>query len=168
MADRAHPGRAGRPAAGTVSASGLPAGGAGAGGLAKCVAGTPQWRWRPPAASRRPVLPAAATTRGNRPMASCCGPGPETTPVLAAGDSLVSCCRDGMGARSPGGAHFFRMVTLNRWVAWLPAPSVTFMVKTNLPAAVGVPASWLLLSLGAAVDTRRSPGGSCPAATDQV
>jgi hypothetical protein len=43
---------------------------------------------------------------------------------------------------------------------------VTFIVK--VPAAVGVPGSWLLLSAGAFVVVSARPGGSCPAATDQV
>ena len=60
------------------------------------------------------------------------------------------------------------MVSVNCWVAWLPVLSVTFIVNVNVPAVVGVPASSLLLSVGASVDTSASPGGSCPEATDHV
>ena len=60
------------------------------------------------------------------------------------------------------------MVRVNCWVAWLPVLSVTFMVNVKVPAVVGVPASSLLLSVGASVDTSASPGGSCPEATDHV
>jgi hypothetical protein len=60
------------------------------------------------------------------------------------------------------------MVRLNCLLAWLPWPSVTFIVKVNVPAVVGVPDSWLLLSAGASVDISARPGGSCPEATDQV
>ena len=41
----------------------------------------------------------------------------------------------------------------------MPSPSVTFMVKLKVPAVVGVPASWLLLS-GALVDTSASPAAA--------
>ena len=78
--------------------------------------------------------------------------------------------------RQPGGPYCWPpppppwslMVRLNGWDADWPLLSVTFMVKSNLPAWVGVPASWLLLSFGAAVDTSARPGGSCPEATDLV
>jgi len=42
------------------------------------------------------------------------------------------------------------------------------MVKVKVPAVAGVPASSLLLSAGASVDTSASPGGSGPEATDHV
>jgi hypothetical protein len=60
------------------------------------------------------------------------------------------------------------MVRLNCWVACCPLPSVSFMVKVKVPAVVGVPASWLLLSEGPAVVFSARPGGSSPEATDQV
>src|SRR5260370_39177696 len=60
------------------------------------------------------------------------------------------------------------MVRLNRCDANWPLLSVTCMVKVNVPAAMGVPASWLLLSLGASVDFSASPGGSFREATDRV
>src|SRR5258708_22916779 len=52
------------------------------------------------------------------------------------------------GTRSCGGGHGW-MARLNAWVACLPIPSVTFMVKLKAPAAVGAPASSVLLSLWA-------------------
>jgi len=60
------------------------------------------------------------------------------------------------------------MVRLNCWVACCPLLSVSFMVKVKVPAVVGVPASWLLVSEGPAVVVSASPGGSWPDATDQV
>jgi hypothetical protein len=36
----------------------------------------------------------------------------------------------------PARAHGW-MVRLNRWVAWFPSVSVTFIVKVNVPAVVG-------------------------------
>ena len=54
------------------------------------------------------------------------------------------------------------MVSSNCWDADWPLRSVTFMVKVNLPAWVGVPASWLLLSSGALVDRSASPGRELP------
>jgi len=60
------------------------------------------------------------------------------------------------------------MVRVNCWVGWLTVLSVTFMGNVAVPAVVGVPASSLLLSVGASVDTSASPGGSCPEATDHV
>jgi len=40
--------------------------------------------------------------------------------------------------------------------------------EVNVPAVVGVPLSSLLIWVGAPVVTSLSPGGSCPAITDQV
>ena len=60
------------------------------------------------------------------------------------------------------------MVRLKCCVADWPLLSVTFMVNLNVPTWVGVPASWLLLSVGAAVDTSAKPGGNCPEAKDQL
>jgi len=45
-------------------------------------------------------------------------------------------------------------------VAWFPALSVTLMVNVNVPATVGVPPTWPLVST--------TPGGSWPTATVQV
>ena len=45
-------------------------------------------------------------------------------------------------------------------VVWSPALSVTLTVKVNVPAAVGVPPSWL--------PVRTTPGGRLPAAIVQV
>jgi hypothetical protein len=54
------------------------------------------------------------------------------------------------------------MVSLNCCDADWPVLSVTFMVNLKVPAAVGVPASWLLLSAGAPVDVSARPGGVAP------
>src|SRR5260370_16804166 len=60
------------------------------------------------------------------------------------------------------GAHGW-MVRLNCWVAWRPSASVTFIVKTNVPAVAGVPDSWLPMMAGAFGDLTPRPGGTCPA-----
>ena len=43
-----------------------------------------------------------------------------------------------------------------------------FHRDVNVPALVGVPANWLSLSVGAAVDFSARPGGRLPETTDQV
>jgi hypothetical protein len=60
------------------------------------------------------------------------------------------------------------MVWLNRRLACLPWPSVTCMVKVNVPAVVGVPdrSSPVWLSVMSELSAR--PGGSWPDRTDQV
>src|SRR5260370_20449585 len=60
------------------------------------------------------------------------------------------------------------MVRLNCGVAWRRSLSVTFIVKTNVPAVVGVPDSWLPMMAGAFGELSARPGGSWPEATDQV
>src|SRR5260370_29254824 len=54
------------------------------------------------------------------------------------------------------------MVRLNCRVAWRPSPSVTFIVKTNVPAVVGVPDSWLPMMAGAFGELSARPGGGWP------
>src|SRR5713226_491411 len=65
------------------------------------------------------------------------------------------------------GAHGWT-VRLNCPVAWRPSASVTFIVKTNVPAVVGVPDSWLPMMAGAFGELSARPRGSWPEATDQV
>src|SRR5260370_6850516 len=65
------------------------------------------------------------------------------------------------------GAHGW-MVRLNCWVACRPSASVTFIVKTNVPAVAGVPDSWLPMMAGAFGELSARPGGSWPEATDPV
>jgi hypothetical protein len=60
------------------------------------------------------------------------------------------------------------IVMLTGPVAVAPRLSVTFILNTNVPAFVGVPAIWLLLSVGAFVETRLRPGGSWPETCDHV
>src|SRR5262249_60088479 len=90
--------------------------------------------WRPPSlASGRADRPAGGVLRQLRDY---------QREVLALADwlrawqvpAVVVEATGGHQRARTGGAHFFRMVRLNRWVAWLPAPSVTFMVNTNVPA----------------------------------
>jgi hypothetical protein len=57
------------------------------------------------------------------------------------------------------------MVSLNCCDADWPLLSVTRIVNLKVPAEVGVPASWFLLSAGAPVDVSARPGGSSPRAT---
>src|ERR1700730_5684262 len=73
----------------------------------------------------------------------------------------------GMDPLSGCGAHGW-MVRLNCWVAWRPSASVTFIVKTNVPAVAGGPDSWLSMMAGAFGGLSARRGGSWPEATDQV
>ena len=60
------------------------------------------------------------------------------------------------------------MVRLKRLLALLPTPTVTCMVKVNVPVVLGVPVRSSPVWLNEMSDARYMPGGSWPDITDQV